>query len=118
MPKLASCDCGTCLKCYRRIAQRTWRAQRRIGVRLSKEAISRLRSKAGKARWNRRPAPDEVSEAELDRRALQNWNPEWGAREPSGGRMLHNHVTSQMDWQDGCVQHGERRKLRLALDPD
>ena len=83
MPPARSCECGTCPTCKKREAQTRWYTRARRGGATASEKSEAARQSI-MARWgNRTPVEadydDGVSDAELDRRALAKWRPEWNA---------------------------------------
>lgn len=79
MPPRTTCECGDCPVCRKR----EWFRQRRRGIRLTAEQRSERARNAVLARWAKTKPPmaehcsPEVSDEELDRRALEmekRWN--------------------------------------------
>ncbi len=67
-----SCVCGKCFRCFRGARNRRYYLKNAEAMRARAVANRRTR----RAQTNARVSSDE----ELDRRALEKWNPEWGAR--------------------------------------
>lgn len=63
-----SCVCGECRVCSARASRR----------RFYQRHADQIRSEAALLRERQRQLERDVSDEELDRRALQKWRPEWG----------------------------------------
>ncbi len=84
MPPRPACICGECRVCRNRVIQTAWRQRKRYGIYLTAEQLSELGRRASLARWAKRKPPVEVeeprpdvSDEELDRRALESLERRW-----------------------------------------